>query len=242
MLGKQIFLETDHKPLILLLTYKHLDNLPPWVLRFRLRLMRFDYHISHVPGKYLYAADAFSRAPTTHNSSDEETKLQEEVEWFMLTVKIFLTYQPVRNISRRSISSKKGTLFAANLTTYLITGWPNKHLLPRSLKCYWTVRAELSLHEGLLLYGSCIVIPTSLQKQILQKIHHGHQGIQKCRCKKSITASKEFKSVALEYPCLYGGLESLKPLKHSSRIAPQCVKCYVPPKEPLLTSPLPGKP
>ena len=85
VLGKQIILETDHKPLVPLLTYKHLDNLPPRILRFRLRLMRFDYHISHVPGKYLYTADALSRAPT-RNSDEEATKLQEEVEWFMQTV------------------------------------------------------------------------------------------------------------------------------------------------------------
>ena len=50
ILGKHIILETDHKPLVPILSYKHLDNLPPRVLRFRLRLMRFDYDVVHVPG------------------------------------------------------------------------------------------------------------------------------------------------------------------------------------------------
>ena len=50
VLGRHVLLETDHKPLVPLMTYKHLDDLPPQVLRFRLRLMRFDYHIIHVPG------------------------------------------------------------------------------------------------------------------------------------------------------------------------------------------------
>ena len=63
ILGKHITLETDHKPLVPLLSYKLLDNLPPRVLRFRLRLMKFDYNIHHVPGKLLYTADALSRAP-----------------------------------------------------------------------------------------------------------------------------------------------------------------------------------
>ena len=49
ILGKQIQIETDHKPLVPLLSTKHLDDLPPRILRFRLRLMRFDYTISHVP-------------------------------------------------------------------------------------------------------------------------------------------------------------------------------------------------
>ena len=46
ILGKQIQVETDHKPLVALLGTKHLDVLPPRILRFRLRLMQFDYTIS----------------------------------------------------------------------------------------------------------------------------------------------------------------------------------------------------
>ena len=70
ILGKHISIETDHKPLVPLLGSKHLDNLPPRVLRFRLRLMRFSYSIQHVPGTLLYAADTLSRAPLRGNNSD----------------------------------------------------------------------------------------------------------------------------------------------------------------------------
>ena len=61
ILGKTITIETDHKPLVPLLGTKHLNNLPPRVIRFRLRLDRFDFSIIHVPGKHLYRADALSR-------------------------------------------------------------------------------------------------------------------------------------------------------------------------------------
>ena len=43
VLRKQIQLETDHKPLIPILGNKTLDSLPPRVLRFQLRLMKFQY-------------------------------------------------------------------------------------------------------------------------------------------------------------------------------------------------------
>ena len=46
ILGKQISIETDHKPLVSLLGTKCLDNMPPRMLRFRLRLLQFEYRKS----------------------------------------------------------------------------------------------------------------------------------------------------------------------------------------------------
>ena len=80
LLGKSFSIETDHKPLIPLLNSKQLDNLSPRVLRFRLRLARYDYEVEHVPGKYLYSADTLSRAPLQENG---DTSFQEEVETFL---------------------------------------------------------------------------------------------------------------------------------------------------------------
>ena len=64
LLGAKFEVETDHKPLMPLLSTTHLNSLPPRVLRFQLEMNRFDYTICHVPGKHLYTADALSRAPT----------------------------------------------------------------------------------------------------------------------------------------------------------------------------------
>ena len=71
--GKKIQLETDPKPLVPLLGTTHLDCLPPRILRFRLRLMRFNYTICHVPGKELCTADALSSAPVS-TSGDSQTE------------------------------------------------------------------------------------------------------------------------------------------------------------------------
>ena len=51
ILGKKFMIEIDHKLLVPILGTKHLDDLPPRVLRFRLHLSRFEYEIRHVPGK-----------------------------------------------------------------------------------------------------------------------------------------------------------------------------------------------
>jgi len=80
--GKAITLETDHKPIVPLLSHKHFDSLPPRVLRFRLRLMRSDFVILHVPGKHLQTAYALSRAPLK-NSVDQIDQEQAENMSFM---------------------------------------------------------------------------------------------------------------------------------------------------------------
>ena len=54
-----------------------------------------------------------------------------------------------------------------------------------TLKQYCEIQSELSVCNNLLLRNCCIVVPKSLQKQTLEKIHHGHQGIKMCRSRAS---------------------------------------------------------
>ncbi len=61
LIGADFHVETDHKPLVPLLSTKLLDELPLRVQRFRMRLMRFTFTISHTPGKDLVTADARPR-------------------------------------------------------------------------------------------------------------------------------------------------------------------------------------
>ena len=51
LVGKTFHVETDHKPLVPLLGSKNLDEMPPRIQRLRMRLLRFHFTISHVPGK-----------------------------------------------------------------------------------------------------------------------------------------------------------------------------------------------
>ena len=57
ILGKDILIEKDHKPLVPLFGSKNLDELPPRIQRFKMRLMKYSFIISHIPGKDLVIAD-----------------------------------------------------------------------------------------------------------------------------------------------------------------------------------------
>ena len=63
LIGMKFKVETDHKPLIPLLSTKLIDELPIRIQRFRMRLMGFDFTIHHVSGKILYTSDSLSRSP-----------------------------------------------------------------------------------------------------------------------------------------------------------------------------------
>ena len=71
LVGLQFHIQTDHKPLVPLFSSKDLEELPVRVQRFRMRMMRFNFTISHVPGKELTIADALSRAPVSTPSSQK---------------------------------------------------------------------------------------------------------------------------------------------------------------------------
>lgn len=61
--GMKIMIETDHKPLVPILTSQRLEDITPRLQCMKLRMMRYSYEIRHIPGKYLAAADTLSRHP-----------------------------------------------------------------------------------------------------------------------------------------------------------------------------------
>ena len=109
-LGSKFEIETDHKPLVPLLSSKHLNDLPLRELRFRLRMAKFEYNISHMLGKLLYVADTLFRDPVPHQDSDSQ---QEEVEAFVNSVTTMSSLQQRSNwkltLSPRSRKCEKRT-------------------------------------------------------------------------------------------------------------------------------------
>jgi len=79
--GLRFTLETDHKPLLPLVTTTDLSNMPPRILGFSLRMMRYNPEVFNAPGKCQISALALSHAPVNSpNTSD--TQFIEEVEAF----------------------------------------------------------------------------------------------------------------------------------------------------------------
>lgn len=68
------------------------------------------------------------------------------------------------------------------LKEMVFEGWPDKQKqVPVPIRPYWAFRDELAIEDGILLKGDCIIIPTSMQQDILKKLHDAHQGIEKTK-------------------------------------------------------------
>ena len=61
-------------------------------------------------------------------------------------------------------------------------GWPkDRRKCKPNLQPYWKHQAEISYAKGILLKGDRIIVPESLRRSILDSIHEGHQGMDKCK-------------------------------------------------------------
>lgn len=225
VLGKHIDLETDHKPLVPLMSTTSLDSLPPRVLRFRLCLMRFSYSICHVAGKYLYTADTLSRAPVSH--PDAADILEDHLtECFVNNVLASLPASPDTLHRYRTAQREDST--CQQLLTLCQDGWPaHQGQVATALQRFWPMRGEMTVDDGLLLRGNRIVVPQQLQKETLAKIHSGHQGMRKCQ---------QRISTAVWWPGITHQLEQM------IINCPECSKLSTPPRQPLLPTPLPRYP
>ena len=159
-----------------MLSIKRLDELLVRVQRFRMRMMRFQYSIVHVPGKALITADALSRAPLTQASqADEQLSVDSDIYVTAILQNLLVTDKHLIEIQQ---AQEQDTVCGA-VKQACIQGWPEQHNLKGVLKKYAPEGSHLTIQEGLLLYDNRLVIPKSLQQEILVKLHTGHQGIHK---------------------------------------------------------------
>ena len=155
LLGLEFHIHTDHKPLVPLFGSKNLDELPIRVQRFRLRMMRFKFTISHVRGKSLLVADALSRAPCSE-AVEEDLLLQQETASYVNSVihNLPATEKQMERIKRHQEEDEECKL----ATEYCQSGWPSRQSLSGVMKLYYPVASEISVKDGLL-RGNRVVIP-----------------------------------------------------------------------------------
>ena len=142
LIGLKFHIQTDHKPLVPLFSSKNLEELPLRVQRFRMRMMRFQFTISHVPGKDLTIADTLSRAPASLPLPDDNLLQREATAYVDFMIK-HLPATEQRLVEIREC--QKSDRMCQHIVEFCRSGWPEKRALSPEVKPYHTVSAELTV-------------------------------------------------------------------------------------------------
>ncbi|XP_064465302.1 uncharacterized protein K02A2.6-like [Ornithodoros turicata] len=163
---------TDHKPLLGLLG----ANKPipvqasPRLVRWALKLSTYQYELLYKPGRDLLHADALSRLPLP--ACQEQSTVPAEVFMLEQAYSDLLTPTVVARATKNDpvLSQVFLALSRGEVISLGPEGYP-----------YSARSAELSLHEGCVLWGARAVIPKALQSRVLKMLHAGHPGIEKSK-------------------------------------------------------------
>ena len=102
----------------------------------------------------------------------------------MITIWILMSVESQSSFSNKLDQLRKSTVQDNQLTRlrcYINTGFPcDKKNLPTDLHEFWPHRETLSVESGLITCGNRIIVPREMQPEMLQYIHEGHQGKERC--------------------------------------------------------------
>ncbi|XP_064638265.1 uncharacterized protein LOC135494282 [Lineus longissimus] len=138
-------------------------------------------------------SDVLSRLP--NQSNDAEVKLATRVHFVATDV---VPYDPEQKIEGETTNQylfhcgaykpqqlrdhTSNDPVLQQLGEYVCRGWPMKQNdLSSPLRQLWSCRDELAIEDGILFKGKQVLIPETLRKDIREKVHAAHQGIEKSR-------------------------------------------------------------
>lgn len=112
-------------------------------------------------------------------TSPTDLDLQEDVEAFIGAV---TSQHEEKDLEDYRVEQEKDPV-CLRVMQICTSEWPSKKELHTDLIPYWKVRNHLSVYSGILLYDDRIVVPSKLRASVLQRLHEGHQGKERCRAR-----------------------------------------------------------
>ncbi|XP_037036075.1 uncharacterized protein K02A2.6-like [Bradysia coprophila] len=177
--GRKFVLETDHKPLLAIFGSK--KGIPVHsssrLQRWAISLMSYDFDVEYVKTEKFGYADVLSRLIANHQSPLEpiivsSVRIMEDSINRILVDAIRTLPVTAEMIAHETLNDE----LLISVSNFLKSNWPT-HLEDETLKVFYNRRESLCEMDGCLLFNERVVIPLSLQKEILQRLHVAHPGI-----------------------------------------------------------------
>lgn len=173
--GRPITVYSDHKPLENI-QLKQLSQAPPRLQRMLMRIQPYEATIVYRPGKEMVYADYLSRIAPRPGP---------EITFDHCVHTIQISDGQLDKVRHESKEDK--TLAA--LSQQIVHGWPSEAKeVKQKIRQYWSMRDQLTVEDGLVFTGNRLIVPQSLRKEFLKKIHFSHLGQTKSilRAKESV--------------------------------------------------------
>ena len=175
--GRHFTILSDHKPLQYL--FKESNPMPAMasarIQRWALTLAAYDYKIVYKPGSKHANADMLSRLPLPQTPSEIP------IPGVTLLVIDMLQSVPVSAQQIQKWMDRDPVLSAVR--SFVLKGWPSKvtDLKPEDVKPFMNRQAELSIHDGCLMWGNRVVVPSSGRQKLIEQLHECHPGMSRMK-------------------------------------------------------------
>jgi hypothetical protein len=164
--GKHFRLQTDHRPLVSIFE-GYLNEAPSRIQGIMLKLQKYDFKIEWVPRKYIQLADGLSKYANEKSGDD----LSKEVEFHVNEVKLQVPVSDSMWSIFKNETDKDTRL--CQLRDAIQEG--------KILSEFKSIQSKLSVLNGIIFMTNRVFVPESLRKQMLEKIHEGCLGREKCK-------------------------------------------------------------
>jgi transposase InsO family protein len=209
--GRRFILVTDHQPLTSLFgADKGTPSMAANRLaRWSLILHQYDYEIEYRRTDKHGNADALSRLPAGEDPVFDQEEEEEDIDT-VCAIKTIAQQLKLSDIGLQKATEKDPVL--SQVMRFTREGWPPKDTSAEArsqddVNAFRKIADSLTISNGCLLYGLRVVIPTTLQPQVLNLLHLGHFGIERM---------KQLARTAVYWPCIDADITG---------IARQCTAC-----------------
>ena len=167
--GREVTVVTDHKPLVAI-DAKPLSKAPRRLQNLLMRAKNYRYSLIYKAGKEIPVADTLSRAPVAEASSHEVETVNN------------VTLHPMKDYRLEQVRGATTTdEVLMKLGDVIMKGWPNdRSNVPSEILPYFPYRDEMTVQDGIIMRGTRIVVPTTMRRELKERLHVGHMGVNSC--------------------------------------------------------------
>ena len=189
---RQLYVATDHKPLLSILNDRALDTIVnPRLVRIKERTLPWVYDMVYVPGWRQAAADTLSRrknmsglcALSAGEERGDNIQLEQSMHALVIAGLMKLSINFVGNLVEmitwnRLQQATKEDKILARLMEDIERGIPdNSNDMGLEVREFHKFRHGLVIVDGVACYKERVIIPTALRQSVSTTLHAAHQGV-----------------------------------------------------------------